>query len=157
MLKRRHQEEHENHERWLVSYADFITLLFAFFTMLYGLSQTDKLQVSEAILSIQRAFLSGGGIFPLKGYPVTPFDSPPGKGSQVPPSHEEIGSYPKTDNGKNLDRLAASIQGLLDKGGGLGLSKSDVQVLPSKEGFKIRLGEAAHPPRIYDGWRKFVC
>ncbi|MBF3199265.1 hypothetical protein HKW80_20955, partial [Pseudomonas aeruginosa] len=25
--RRRHQEEHENHERWLVSYADFITLL----------------------------------------------------------------------------------------------------------------------------------
>lgn len=31
-------EEHENHERWLVSYADFITLLFAFFVMLYAMS-----------------------------------------------------------------------------------------------------------------------
>lgn len=33
-----HAEEHENHERWLVSYADFITLLFAFFVVLYATS-----------------------------------------------------------------------------------------------------------------------
>ncbi|MFN2915796.1 flagellar motor protein MotB, partial [Escherichia coli] len=36
--RRRHQEEHENHERWLVSYADFITLLFAFFVVMYSIS-----------------------------------------------------------------------------------------------------------------------
>lgn len=39
--KKHKQEEHENHERWLVSYADFITLLFAFFTVLYATSQQD--------------------------------------------------------------------------------------------------------------------
>lgn len=42
MARRRKQEEHPNHERWLVSYADFITLLFAFFVMMYANSQTDK-------------------------------------------------------------------------------------------------------------------
>lgn len=39
--KKRH-EEHENHERWLVSYADFITLLFAFFTSLYAMSSVNE-------------------------------------------------------------------------------------------------------------------
>ncbi|HEX7641007.1 MAG TPA: flagellar motor protein MotD [Burkholderiaceae bacterium] len=38
MTRRKHEEEHENHERWLVSYADFITLLFAFFVVMYAIS-----------------------------------------------------------------------------------------------------------------------
>ncbi|HRE16841.1 MAG TPA: flagellar motor protein MotB, partial [Rhodocyclaceae bacterium] len=35
-------EEHENHERWLVSYADFITLLFAFFVVMYAISSVNE-------------------------------------------------------------------------------------------------------------------
>lgn len=41
-MRRRHQEEHENHERWLVSYADFITLLFAFFVVMYAISSINE-------------------------------------------------------------------------------------------------------------------
>jgi chemotaxis protein MotB len=35
-------EETENHERWLVSYADFITLLFAFFVVMYAISSVNE-------------------------------------------------------------------------------------------------------------------
>ena len=43
MAKRRQKhEEHENHERWLVSYADFITLLFAFFVVMYAISSINE-------------------------------------------------------------------------------------------------------------------
>ena len=42
MARRRHHEEHENHERWLVSYADFITLLFAFFVVMYSISSVNE-------------------------------------------------------------------------------------------------------------------
>lgn len=42
MRRRAHVEEHENHERWLVSYADFITLLFAFFVVMYSLSSVNE-------------------------------------------------------------------------------------------------------------------
>ncbi len=42
MARKKKQEEHENHERWLVSYADFITLLFAFFVMLYSISSVNE-------------------------------------------------------------------------------------------------------------------
>ena len=42
MPRRAHAEEHENHERWLVSYADFITLLFAFFVVMYALSSVNE-------------------------------------------------------------------------------------------------------------------
>jgi len=40
--RRGRQEEHENHERWLVSYADFITLLFAFFVVMYSISSVNE-------------------------------------------------------------------------------------------------------------------
>ncbi|MDH4301047.1 MAG: OmpA family protein [Nitrospira sp.] len=51
MAKHKH-EEHENHERWLVSYADFITLLFAFFVVMYSISSVNAGKyrtVSESI------------------------------------------------------------------------------------------------------------
>jgi chemotaxis protein MotB len=52
MARKRPHADHENHERWLVSYADFITLLFAFFVVMFATSQTDKAkaqQVSQAV------------------------------------------------------------------------------------------------------------
>lgn len=41
-MRRRSHQEHENHERWLVSYADFITLLFAFFVVMYSISSVNE-------------------------------------------------------------------------------------------------------------------
>lgn len=42
MARKKKPEEHENMERWLVSYADFITLLFAFFVVMYALSTLNE-------------------------------------------------------------------------------------------------------------------
>ncbi len=42
MARKKKPEEHENLERWLVSYADFITLLFAFFVVMYAISQVNE-------------------------------------------------------------------------------------------------------------------
>ena len=42
MARKKPHEEHENLERWLVSYADFITLLFAFFVVMYALSSVNE-------------------------------------------------------------------------------------------------------------------
>jgi chemotaxis protein MotB len=52
MTRRRSREGHASHERWLVSYADFITLLFAFFVMMYAHSQTNQTRAHQ----IQQAF-----------------------------------------------------------------------------------------------------
>lgn len=59
MSKKKRHEEHENHERWLVSYADFITLLFAFFTVLYATAQTDE-QKLQAVVDGVNAVFDGG-------------------------------------------------------------------------------------------------
>lgn len=42
MARKKKPPEHENHERWLVSYADFITLLFAFFVVMYSISAVNQ-------------------------------------------------------------------------------------------------------------------
>jgi chemotaxis protein MotB len=55
MSKKKHPE-HVNHERWLVSYADFITLLFAFFVVLFASSQTDKKKQMKLAVAMQSAF-----------------------------------------------------------------------------------------------------
>lgn len=54
MSRKKKHEEHENHERWLVSYADFITLLFAFFVSMYAISSVNegKFRVLSDSLSV---------------------------------------------------------------------------------------------------------
>jgi chemotaxis protein MotB len=61
--RRNRPRAHANHERWLVSYADFITLLFAFFVVLYASSQVDQRKVGKLSLAIQVAFQELG-VFP---------------------------------------------------------------------------------------------
>ncbi|MCW8847924.1 MAG: flagellar motor protein MotD [Sedimenticola sp.] len=56
--RRRHHEEHENHERWLVSYADFITLLFAFFVVMYSISSVNNGKYRVLSSTLTEAFVS---------------------------------------------------------------------------------------------------
>lgn len=62
-MRRRHSNsERENHERWLVSYADFITLLFAFFVVMFASSQTDKARAREVSEAVKKALSEGRSI-----------------------------------------------------------------------------------------------
>ena len=56
MRRRKKAAAHAGHERWLVSYADFITLLFAFFVVLYSTAQVDKRKMVELATAIQEGF-----------------------------------------------------------------------------------------------------
>lgn len=56
MARKKTPEKPPNHERWLVSYGDFITLLFAVFVTLYAMSQVDKKKVEEVQQSYKSAF-----------------------------------------------------------------------------------------------------
>lgn len=55
-LRRRKRRDHENHERWLISYADFITLLFAFFVVMYGISSVNEGKFKVFSSSLSDAF-----------------------------------------------------------------------------------------------------
>ena len=75
-MKRNHREDDDNPDRWLVSYADFITLLFAFFTTMYAISQVDAGKLKIFTGSMRSAFKSSEqqSIAPvIEGFvPVTP-------------------------------------------------------------------------------------
>ncbi len=60
MGRKKKHAAHENHERWLVSYADFITLLFAFFVVMFASSQTDKGKAQQISDSVREALSKGG-------------------------------------------------------------------------------------------------
>jgi chemotaxis protein MotB len=68
-VNRRRPRGHANHERWLVSYADFITLLFAFFVVLYASAQVDQRKIGRLAMAIQVAFQQLG-VFPAGGIPI---------------------------------------------------------------------------------------
>src|SRR5574337_2085996 len=56
MARRRKPEEHQNHERWLVSYSDFITLLLALFVVMYAISQVNEGRYRVVAGSLVTAF-----------------------------------------------------------------------------------------------------
>lgn len=61
-MRAKKHEEHENHERWLVSYADFITLLFAFFVVLYATSSQNEEKEKKFEDSVRANFRMIGGM-----------------------------------------------------------------------------------------------
>jgi chemotaxis protein MotB len=83
MAKKKH-EEHENHERWLVSYADFITLLFAFFVVMYSISSVNEGKFRSVSDSIKAA------LNPIASPPTTsiPFTIGQNKALKLDPAIE---------------------------------------------------------------------
>jgi chemotaxis protein MotB len=91
--RRRRAGQAPSHERWLVSYADFITLLFAFFTTMYAISTVDAQKMSKMVASMQVA---------LKGDPQPVVPLPEAGGTSI---------APRLDNLVVLQRqLAARLQ-----------------------------------------------
>lgn len=78
--RRREADDSENHERWMVSYADFITLLFAFFVVMYGISSINEGKYRVMSDSIVFAFRSDPGLAPgaavATGHAEAPLSSP---------------------------------------------------------------------------------
>ncbi len=122
----RHEEEHENVDRWLVSYADFITLLFAFFVTMYSISRVDQQRFASVVQSLQRALgivNSGQGVLS------------PGQASP-PISLPEPASA--TLENRQLEKLAAEIQSEVEKVGG---SADQIRYFTNETGLVIRVPE----------------
>jgi chemotaxis protein MotB len=97
--------QHVNHERWLVSYADFITLLFAFFVVLYSSSQVDKRKAGHLALAIQIAFQELG-VFQASSTKV------PVKDDNAMP-FEKVQVIENIDKDMDLKRIVNPMKGVL--------------------------------------------
>jgi chemotaxis protein MotB len=148
MSRRHQQEEHVNHERWLVSYADFITLLFAFFVVLYASSQVDKRKVGKLALSIQVAFQEMG-VFETSNTLIPLNDS-----EAIPFSQVQV--VENTERTSDLTRIVQPMKGHLSTSPGAPMKEIQaelekalapeiqqrtVDVKPHKEGVIVSLRE----------------
>jgi chemotaxis protein MotB len=113
-MKRRKAKPHANHERWLVSYADFITLMFAFFVVMYATSKADVKKQAQMADSIDSAFRTLGlfqqdptkngaaGVAHNKEGPLSPMNTVSGEELMAPP---EV----KVDLQKLQERLSGML------------------------------------------------
>jgi chemotaxis protein MotB len=106
MSRRKRTRGHANHERWLVSYADFITLLFAFFVVMYSSAQVDQRKVGKLALAIQVAFQELG-VFPASTTQVP-------MNSSEPMPFNTVQVVQNVVHTTELGRIASSPDGELD-------------------------------------------
>ena len=134
MAKKKHQEEHENVERWLVSYADFMTLLFATFVVLYGLAMSNAQDYTNLQDSLERAFSASSlfdgspSIMGEGGNDESVFDNTPGD-SVVPPLLELLS--PKYEQ-ESFEKIKEAIEKDKDL-------KNDIDVNIDERGLVINI------------------
>ncbi len=99
--KREDEDIRENVERWMVSYADFVTLLFCFFTAMYAISNVDTEKLGKFVDSMRNAFnVSGhteGSFSIIEGIQI------------IPPINEEIENDIKKSLGSLIERSKGDI------------------------------------------------
>jgi chemotaxis protein MotB len=150
-MSRRHKRaRHVNHERWLVSYADFITLLFAFFVVLYASSQVDKRKVGKLALAIQVAFQEMG-VFEASTTKVPVNASEPMPFSTVQAienvernaSVARIAAHPEgTLGGSVEDGDLAQLQSVLESTLAAEIKRHEIALRRDADGLVISLREA---------------
>ena len=149
MSRKKKAAEHVNHERWLVSYADFITLLFAFFVVLFSSSQVDKRKVGKISVAMQEAFQQMG-IFQAANSrtPMVTADPLPaaniqlvedakgmsGRGKMASPFEKMLASPPAQ---KDMGALQKQLTGAL----GPEIHRHEVVLKANREGLVISLRE----------------
>src|SRR5580693_4813044 len=123
MARKRKHAEHVNHERWLVSYADFITLLFAFFVVMFAASNSDQKKAGQVAQAVQVAFKEMA-IFTPAGKVVPLYDGgglPPDTNNVVGNTHSAVDAMTLVSGGKSgaksktISEVKAQLQTLLKK------------------------------------------
>lgn len=125
---RRHKPGVVSHERWLVSYADFITLLFAFFVVLYSSAQVDKRRVGQLAVAIQVAFQELGAF-------------PPATETEAPISGKAVISPPTPISTASNNNDLSALQEQLKRALAAEIAKKEVSIRIGPEGLVLSLRE----------------
>jgi chemotaxis protein MotB len=126
MRKKKHPE-HVNHERWLVSYADFITLLFAFFVVMFAVSQVDSKRLGRFTEAFSKAV--GITLMPLQGQSLM-------NGGQVPDEASSTGGDQQAV--AELDGLKAALLRIAQNNNAL----AGLQIIQHRHELVLRLPES---------------
>jgi chemotaxis protein MotB len=137
-MRRRRSKDHVSHDRWLVSFADFITLLFAFFVVLYSASKADIKKQMEFADAIDSAFTSLG-LFPNANARSTTVMAQEAEQSAFPVKMN-AGDQPLIPEQVQHDfkRMQMNLEGLLSNQ----IAQHTVAVHIGREGLVISLREA---------------
>ncbi len=114
MIRRNRRSEHANHERWLVSYADFITLLFAFFVVMFASSQTDKGKAQQVSESVKKA-LAGDRMSALIASVLGGSADNKGKGNALMRGPGGVHKAPEEKKEQKLAELVPSLKVLTEE------------------------------------------
>lgn len=141
-MSRKKKHEHVNHERWLVSYADFITLLFAFFVVLFASSQSDKKKQMQVAAAMQTAFTPLGS---FEMHSKTPPLDPASSASAVTKPAALAMPFPQSGQLRREEDLKANLHKLVKDAGGK-LPPGSVTTRTTPEGLVISLHEIGFFP-----------
>jgi len=138
--KKKHAE-HVNHERWLVSYADLLTLLFAFFVVLFASSVSDKKKTAAMAAAMQTAFAEHG-VF--DAHAATPPLEAGGTNSQGAPAPLmlPVASTPEGAGKSSNITTPSELKKVLQQALGSAFTSGNASVHQTREGLTISLQEA---------------
>jgi chemotaxis protein MotB len=120
--KHHEEEEHENHERWLVSYADMVTLLMCLFIVLFAISQVDKAKFAALSQGLSQSFGAPISALPgstpeadvLDGLP-SPVDIAAGIAPQQKAGEGEVDQAAAQAAAERAKRIAAEAKSAYDE------------------------------------------
>ncbi len=137
MRRRRHVEEAVSHDRWLVSYADFITLLFAFFVVLFASAYRDKQAIIRVSNAIHNGFQTLGVFAGGNDKLGIAYAGLPAKAPEAPPPGLNSTATNSTISPADLIELQRQLQSAI----GAELKNHEIEIRVTPEGFVISLKE----------------
>jgi chemotaxis protein MotB len=135
MAHRKRLQDHENHDRWLVSYADFITLLFAFFVVMYALSTVNEGKYRILSESMSSAFrnVETNTSSPLAITPITPV--PVVQKTTAATKAQETAKVRQRDKMRNVAKDILQVMAPL-------IAEGKVRVLETSRGVTIEINDS---------------